>query len=404
MNVICKQAIYDRKGNISFYEILLQDRRTGAYPRDLDPLKATSIATDVLTEVGPQNVGNGKLVFVNVPAIFLEASMFDLLPPKYVGVELVENKRLSNALLESINYLVKKGFKFCIDDFGFEKIDYLPLLNRCHFVKIDIKNSPYDWEELKEVISILKSLKKGIMAKNIETEEDYERAYQLGFEYFQGKYLSAPVLVRDTRTIAFLKSTILQIYDAIKSGNIQKLVEVIEKDVGVTYKLLKFVNSAYFPKVKDFSTVEDVVKHLGLENMAKFTVVLALSDILIEKEEQELWKRALFRASLSERLAEIYVKPMKEKAYLMGLFSLSQEILGQKPEELARNLALDKDIVEAYENRLTQLGFILSLVELLEDKGEEETIGKVAKLIGTNPEVVKGILEESGRDAEKFVA
>ncbi|MCS7171529.1 MAG: HDOD domain-containing protein [Aquificaceae bacterium] len=403
MNVICKQAIHNREGKIAFYEIFLQDRKTGAYPEGFDPLKATSISIDVLTETGPQNVGNGKLVFVNVPAIFLEASMFELLSPQYVGIELVENKRLSNNLLEAIDDLIKEGFKFCIDDFGFEKIDYLPLLNKCHYVKINIKDNPYDQEELKEVISILKSLKKGIIAKNIESKDDYERAYELGFEYFQGMYLSKPAMVRDTRTISFLKSTILQIYNAIKSKNIKKVVDVIEKDIGVTYKLLKFVNSAYFPKAREFSNVEDAVVYLGLENIAKFTIVLALSDMFTDEDEKELWKRALFRASVSEKISEVYAMDMKDKAYLMGLFSLSWEILGQKPAELARTLALDKEIIEAYENRISTLGFILSLVDLLEDRMEEETIKKVAKIIGASPERVKEIINEARQESEKFV-
>ncbi len=403
MNVVCKQAIYNKEGKIVFYEIFLQDRGTGAYPKGFDPLKATSIAIDVLTELGPQKVGNGRLVFVNVPAIFLEASMFDLLSPQYVGIELVENKRLNNTIFEAIDNLVRRGFKFCIDDFGFEKIDYLPLLNKCHFVKIDIKNSPYNEEELREVISILKSLKKGIIVKNIETKQQYERAIELGFEYFQGIYLSRPALVKDTRTMAFLKSTILRVYDAIRSKDIKKVIEVIEKDVGVTYKLLKFVNSAYFPKAKEFSRVEDAVVYLGLENVAKFTIVLALSDMFVEDKEKELWRKALFRASLSEKLAQISAEEMKDKAYLMGLFSLSWEILGQRPEDIARTLILDKDIVEAYENRLSLLGFILSLVELLEDDGDEKTINKVAKVLGTSPERIKLILEEAKLDAEKFV-
>ncbi|MEJ5339838.1 MAG: HDOD domain-containing protein [Aquificaceae bacterium] len=404
MNVVCKQAIYNREGKIAFYEVFLQDRATGAYPEGFDPLKATSISIDVLTEIGPHKVGNGKLVFVNVPAIFLEASMFDLLSPQHVGIELVENKRLTNTLLDAIDDLIKRGFKFCIDDFGFEKIDYLPPLNKCHFVKIDIKNNPYNEEELREVISILKSLKKGIIVKNIETKQDYERAYELGFEYFQGIYLSRPAMVKDTRTISFLKSTILQVYNAIKSRDIKKVVEVIEKDIGVTYKLLKFVNSAYFPKAREFSNVEDAVIYLGLENVAKFIIVLALSDMFAEESEKELWRKALFRASLGEKLAEINAKEMKDKAYLMGLFSLSWEILGQKPEDIARTLLLDREIVEAYENRLSLLGFILSLIDLLEDNGDEETIKKVAKVLETSPERIRNILEEARLESEKFVA
>jgi EAL and modified HD-GYP domain-containing signal transduction protein len=123
----------------------------------------------VLVELGAYRVGEGKVVFVNVPAIFLEASMFDLLSPEYVGIELVENKNITTQTYNAIKLLLKRGFKFCIDDFGFERIDYLPLLSKAHFVKIDIKNSPYDLDELKEVIAVIKGLKKSVIAKNIET-------------------------------------------------------------------------------------------------------------------------------------------------------------------------------------------------------------------------------------------
>ncbi|MCS6875391.1 MAG: HDOD domain-containing protein [Aquificaceae bacterium] len=402
MNTVCRQGIYNREGDIAFYEVMLQDRKTGAYPKGFDYLKATSISIDVLTEMGPRKVGKGKLVFVNVPAIFLEASMFDLLPPQYVGIELVENKRLSNILLDAIQDLVRQGFKFCIDDFGFEKVDYLPLLNKCHFVKIDLKNNPYDREELKEVINILKTLKKGIIAKNVETEKDYQMAYEMGFEYFQGIYLSPPTLLRDARTIAFLKSTVLQVYDAIKSKDIKKVVTAVERDVGVTYKLLKFVNSAYFPRLKQIGSVEDAVIYLGLENIAKFTIVLAISEMFIEDEEKDLWKRALFRASLCEKLAEMNLKDVKYKAYLVGLLSLSWEIFRQKPEELARDLALDKDIVEAYENSFSPLGSILTLVDFLEDRRNKEAIESVAKKMGVKPEKVSDILSQALAEAETF--
>lgn len=404
MNVLYKQAIYNREGEIAFYEVFLQDKKIGMYPEGLDPLKATSMVIDILVETGPQKVGNGKLIFINVPAVFLEVAMFDLLSPEYVGIELVENKRLNNTLLESIDKLVNRGFKFCIDDFGFEKIDYLPLLNKCHLVKIDLKKNPYNDEELREVISILKNLKKGIIAKNIETKEDYRKAYTLGFEYFQGIYLSKPVMVKDTRTIVFLKSTIFHVYNAIQSGDLKKIIETIEKDVGITYRLLKFINSVHFPEIKDINTVEDAVIYLGLDNIAKFTIVLALSDMFAEEEEKELWRKALFRASLAEKLTNLYMQELKDKAYLMGLFSLSRDMFGEKPEDIARKIFLDKEIVEAYENRNSILGFILSIVELLEDSTDEKTISRIAKLFETTPETIQQILHKAKLEAERFVS
>lgn len=396
MHVLRKQAIYDKRGNVAFWEVFVQDATTGKYPEDIDLLKAATIAVDVLVELGAYRVGEGKVVFVNVPAIFLEASMFDLLSPEYVGIELVENKNITTQTYNAIELLLKRGFKFCIDDFGFERIDYLPLLSKAHFVKIDIKNSPYDLDELKEVISIVKSLKKSVIAKNIETEEDYKRAKEYGFDYFQGFYLSPPTLVKDTRTISYLKSTLLELYQALTEGDMKRIVSVIERDVGAAYKLLKFANSV---RNKKISSLEEAVAYLGFDNLIKFAIVLALSEMFAKGDERKYWERALYRACLAEKLSELYSPDLKAKAHTAGLFSLSQEIFGQRPENLALELGLDKDILEAFEKKPNGLSFILSLVELLEDTQNPEVLEKVARILKTSPDRVKFVIESAKKES-----
>ena len=396
MHVLRKQAIYDKKGNVAFWEVFVQDATTGKYTEDIDPLKATTITVDVLVELGAYRVGEGKVVFVNVPAIFLEASMFDLLSPEYVGIELVENKNITTQTYNAIELLLKRGFKFCIDDFGFERIDYLPLLSKTHFVKLDIKNSPYDLDELKEVIAIVKSLKKSVIAKNIETEEDYKRAKEYGFDYFQGFYLSPPNLVKDTRTISYLKGTLLELYKALTEGDMKQIVSVLERDVGAAYKLLKFANSV---RNKKISSLEEAVAYLGFDNLIKFAIVLALSEMFAKGDERKYWERALYRACLAEKLSELYSPDLKAKAHTAGLFSLSQEIFGQSPENLALELGLDKDILEAFEKKPNGLSFILSLVELLEDTQNPEVLEKVARILKTSPDRVKSVIESAKKES-----
>jgi Predicted signal transduction protein containing EAL and modified HD-GYP domains len=306
MHVLRKQAIYDKRRNVAFWEVFVQDATTGKYPEDIEPLKATTITVDVLVELGAYRVGEGKTVFVNVPAIFLEASMFDLLSPEYVGIKLVENKNITTQTYNAIELLLKRGFKFCIDDFGFERIDYLPLLGKAHFVKIDIKNSPYNWNELKEVINILKSLKKSVIAKNIETEEDYKRAKEYGFDYFQGFYLSPPTLVKDTRTISYLKGTLLKLYKALTEGDMKQIVSVLERDVGAAYKLLKFANSV---RNKKISSLEEAVAHLGFDNLIKFAIVLALSEMFAKGDERKYWERP-FTGLVWRRSWQSYTRPI----------------------------------------------------------------------------------------------
>jgi EAL and modified HD-GYP domain-containing signal transduction protein len=243
---------------------------------------------------------------------------------------------------------------------------------------------------------VLKNLKKSVIAKNIETEEDYKRAKEYGFDYFQGFYLSPPTLVKDTRTISYLKGTLLELYQALTEGDMKRIVSVLERDVGAAYKLLKFANSV---KAKKTSSLEEAVVYLGFDNVVKFAIVLALSEMFAKGDEKKHWERALYRACLAEKLSELYSPDLKAKAHTAGLFSLSQEIFGQRPENLALELGLDKDILEAFEKKPNGLSFILSLVELLEDTQNPEVLEKVAKILKTSPDRVKSIIESAKKES-----
>ncbi len=399
--MLFKQPIFDREGKISFYEVTLRDIKTKSFPHNLDPLKATSITINIITEVGPDKIGNGLPVFVNVPSIFLEATMFELLPPEYVGIELVDNRSITDGLLKAVNELVDRGFIFCIDDFGFEKVNYLPLLNKCHLVKIDWSKLVYSEEELKEVMGIFRELKKGVIAKHIEKEEDYKKAKEAGADYFQGYYLARPIPIRDIRSLYFMKETVIKLYEALKNRDLKRVAEVIEKDVGATYRLLRFVKSLYKERAQEINSVEDAISFLSLNNVANFTLALAITELFAGHQEEEFIKRSLLRASLAQELAKLYIPGMEEKAYITGLFSLTDELMGEHPQEIARELELDEDIIEAYETRYNELGLILSLVELLEeDPNNEKVIKRISSLLRVPEEDIKKAIKK----VQKIVA
>jgi len=403
MYVLFKQPIFDREGQVAFYEVFLKDIKIKRFPENLDPLRATSITINIVADVTPQKIGGGKLVFINVPSLFLEATMFELLPPEFVGIELVENKRITDKLLGAVNELVDRGFTFCIDDFGFEKVNYLPLLNKSHMVKINWKEMVYTDEELREVMGILKELKKKIVAKNIEDEKDYERAKSAGIDFFQGYFLSKPVPIRDVRSLYFMKDTVIKLYDALKKRDLKKVAQVIEQDVGATYRLLRFVKSLYRERAHEINSVEDALSLLSLNNVANFTLALAITELFALHEEEEVIRRSLLRASLAQELMKLYVPSLEEKAYIVGLFSLTSELMGEHPHDIARELKLDEDIVEAYESRYNELGLVLSLVEVLEESADdEEIVRKVAKVLNTDMSKVKEAIHNARRITERI--
>ncbi|HIQ30644.1 MAG TPA: diguanylate phosphodiesterase, partial [Aquifex aeolicus] len=119
--------------------------------------------------------------------------------------------------------------------------------------------------------------------------------------------------------------------------------------------------------------------------------------------EEEVIRRSLLRASLAQELMKLYVPSLEEKAYIVGLFSLTSELMGEHPHDIARELKLDEDIVEAYESRYNELGLVLSLVEVLEESADdEEMVKKVAKVLNTDMSKVKEAIHNARRITERI--
>lgn len=77
-----------------------------------------------------------------------------------------------------------------------------------------------------------------LMAKKIETQEDFDAATRLGFDYFQGYYFSRPVMLsgKDIQTIRIVYFQILDEL-AKESPDFKELSRIIEGDVGLSYKI-----------------------------------------------------------------------------------------------------------------------------------------------------------------------
>jgi Predicted signal transduction protein containing EAL and modified HD-GYP domains len=109
---------------------------------------------------------------------------------------------------------------------------------------------------------------------------------------------------------------------------------------------------------------------LGLKNLRNFIFLLAMNDY-ISVENPKLWKRSLVRALLAKSIAERIAPDFEDVAYLAGLFSLTDEILGVDKISFLMDLHLDKPIIDAYTGENERLKQILDIVSQLEERYSE---------------------------------
>lgn len=109
---------------------------------------------------------------------------------------------------------------------------------------------------------------------------------------------------------------------------------------------------------------------LGLKNIKNFIFLLAMNDY-ISVENPALWKKSLVRALLAKSIAERIAPGLEDTAYLVGLFSLIDEILGVDKVSFLKEINIDKLIIDAYTGDNERLRQILDIVSQLEERYSE---------------------------------
>jgi EAL and modified HD-GYP domain-containing signal transduction protein len=368
--LIAKQPIFDKEGRIVAYEVYLRKKDNMLeYPKEVPYNRSAYIIVEILTEHGIDRVGEGKKVMLNVSVDTLLNKAFENLPPEKLIFELLKPQiqvgevTLGQAL-KSMSRFKEAGALFAshyelLDDERYQKF-----VEESFFISVDFPH-------LKDKrIEQLKAKGKRIIVTKIETKEQYEKALKVG-DFFEGNYLESPYILKEFEIAPYLKTTLLRLMSVVHSAQSTKeIAEFISYDVGLTAKLLRFVNSAYFSPIQEIKSVEQACSMLGLKNLKNFIFLLAMNDY-ISVENSNLWKKSLVRALLAKSIAERIAPRLEDAAYLVGLFSLIDEILGVDKISFLKDIHMDKLIIDGYTGENKELRQILDVVSQLEERYSE---------------------------------
>ncbi|GAB6065502.1 HDOD domain-containing protein [Aquifex pyrophilus] len=371
---IARQPIYDREGNLFAYEVYLRKSdEPDKYPSEVPFSRATYIITNILLEHGFDKVSGGKKLVINVSfesllnksleLLPLDKVIFDINPPDVPIGETVYKK-----VLEKVKDFKRSGVLFILHPklYTSNYKDLIALVHIIEFFKDDVS---------KEKISGAKRNGKKVLVSMIENEEEYKSFYEWGADYFEGYYLGKPEVILNVELAPFLKVTLFRLMNALTHAkSLKEIADVIGSDVGMAVKFLKFVNSAYFARRKKIEDLQHAVAYVGLENVKKFVLLIALNEYM-KLEHPELWKRSLIRAHIAEELMNKSSPQMAEKAFLVGLFSLLDKILGVDIPSFLEELNVDEEVVNAFRDENAPLRKVLDIATRLEEalnKGPEE--------------------------------
>ena len=126
----------------------------------------------------------------------------------------------------------------------------------------------------------------------------------------------------------------------------KRLEALIRGDVGLTYKLLRYVNSALFGRRGEIESIERALIIVGSDDIRRW-VALATLPMLATDKPGELITLSIVRARFCERLIQLAGITQQNEAFLMGMFSLLDALIDQPLDEALLSLSLGPDITQA---------------------------------------------------------
>ncbi|MFT5727530.1 MAG: c-di-GMP-related signal transduction protein [Desulforhopalus sp.] len=310
-------------------------------------------------------ISNNRLCFINFTQELLENDLPLSFPKNKIVVEILEDVEPTPEIVSICSKLKEKGYTLALDDFVYDR-KYEPLLELATIVKIDIRLTPLN--TLVRTLNLLKHHRIKLLAEKVETEKEFVLANRMGFSYFQGYFFCKPEGIR-IKEISAIKLNLIRLLAEITKKEIalERLREIILSDVAITYKLLRFLNSAYFYLLQKVTTVKHGVALLGEKELRSFCLVIIVSELATDKPD-ELVRLALVRAKFCELLGEQTALSEIECAdlFLIGLFSLLDGMLGCSMSEILEKLPINVVVKETLQGGENRYLFFLRLSEALE--------------------------------------
>ena len=154
--------------------------------------------------------------------------------------------------------------------------------------------------------------------------------------------------------------------------------------MGLSYKLLKFVNSAYLASWYKINSIHRAITYLGTQRLRQFIALMMLKN-LNNSENTELIKLSLVRGRLMSLLAQkLDMKEVGSEYFFTGIFSLIDVILNKNMEDVLKELPLTNPVKQALLGEDNYLKKMLDFVcdyekglwDEIEDRYPMDIIGK----------------------------
>ena len=363
---VARQPILDNQNRTYGYELLFRSGADKNVATITDQDHATlSVATSGFIK-SQENLDQSKKIFINFTENLILEKAPRGLPPGVTVIEILEDIVPTQELIDEIISLKDEGYIVAVDDFEGSDVQ-AAFLDIADIIKVDILNKSED--EILEIYDKIRDKKALKLAEKVDSLEMYNFLKKLGFDLYQGFYFAKPENLTGKKLRSGQMSK-LRILNVINDPDLdpKKLIDIIVVDPGITYQLLRFINSAAFGLSTKIESVNHAVSLLGMKQLKYWIRMAVMSELMGDDQPPELYLMSLHRGRLLEELAnDGMIKGISpDTMFLFGMLSLIDVMLGVPLKEVLDELPLSEDLIEGYRNETSYFNKYLQLVKALE--------------------------------------
>jgi EAL and modified HD-GYP domain-containing signal transduction protein len=381
---IARQPIFDTHEKVFGYELLFRSGLDNMFTH-ADPNQATSrVIADSFFLLNISELTGGKRAFINVTREVLLKEYLYLVPKDLIVVEILETVTPDPEVVAACKKLKGEGYLLALDDFVCKE-EYSPLVALSDFIKVDVLSTEVEMQRSLAREFVPRGIR--LLAEKVESAPVHQGALTMGYTYFQGYFFSRPKIISG-KDIPGYKLHYLRLLQEIhrREADLKQMGQIIRHEVSLSFKLLRYINSAFFGLRNRISSVMQALVLLGEKEIRKWVSLIAMAHMGEDKPE-ELLVHAVTRAKFCESLACCAdLAERKEDLFLMGMFSQLDAILDRSLVDVLREIPIAEDIKAALlgeENSFrTVYEFALSC-----ELGHWEKFSELARRIGVDEAV-----------------
>ena len=363
--------ILDCKQNLVAYELLFRSGNNADVNVIDNSAASANVIIDTYGQLGIENVLGKRRGVIKVDTELLMSDSIRLLPKSHVVLEILRSVEITGEIMQRCIELSNKGYQLALSDAVKLTDEYERLLPYINIARINV--NALDKVTLIETLKKLKRWPILLLAEKVENRQTANYCASLNFQMLQGFYFSKPEIITGKRIDPSKLSLLKLLLLIAKESEASEIEKELQFQPGLSYNLLRMVNSAGAGIPQNINSINRAIMILGRKQLHRWIQLLLYTATQKDGSKSDaLMQTAAIRGKLLEFIATAdrpHDKNHQDRAFTVGILSLLDTLLGIEMTQIVETLSIQQDMRQALVERKGILGKQLALIEANE-KGE----------------------------------